>query len=404
MIKVYIKPFDSQGNYTEFIDVSSDIKEKSIGTITEAIDFDDFGTGGIKISDFKLTIQNRDGLYSDTDGLNSIFRYKRSDSIVKIVWNVTEFINLCGMAICGQSFCGDTDVTVYEGVLNDDATTESVENQDITFKVLGFDSILSRTNLPASVPAIGQTFTNAIYAILNQAPFNELVTVDLSNVAPPVNETFDDVTDFEDDNAKSALDKIYTIANAVMTLNSNTVYVSNRDETAEVKHIFRGQASTFGEDIQKISAAKNGLNRTFNYVKWGETPYFKQDTTSIEKYLLRDKVIESNSLTLSTKIEASLDDILAGFSVPKKEFELTTNVSFDTVGLQLLDKVKVDYPTPLFAPIGEVLPIYGLNNYGESVYPFANFTIKIDVTTDWKIIQKKVNLKSDQIILKLREV
>ena len=125
------------------------------------------------------------------------------------------------------------------------------------------------------------------YAILNQSPFKDLITVSQSNINAPVNVDIENVDDFADDNAKSALDKLFTVGNAVLTLIDNVVYVTNRDASSEVKYTFRGQASTFSEDILKISAAKNGLNRTFNYVKWGETTYFKQDSTSIEKYLQR---------------------------------------------------------------------------------------------------------------------
>jgi hypothetical protein len=403
MIKVYIKPFDIDGFYTEFIEVSEDVQERSLGILTEAIDFNEYNTGGIKVSDFSLTVTNTQGRFSDVDGLNSIFRYKRSDSIVKVTWNPTEFSNLCGMAICGESHCGDTEITVFEGILNDDASTDSVQNQTITFQVLGYDSILDRLPLPVSTPAVSQLFSTAIYNILNQAPFNELITVSLSNINPPVDVTFDNVDDFDDNTGKEALDKIYTGANAVMTIRDNVVYVSNRDKSSELKYTFRGQASDIGEDILKISSAKNGLNRTFNYIVWQDTPYFDQETSSVQKYLKRQKIIDFTYLSSQAKIESSLSNILGGLSVPKREFELTTPIYQETMALNLLDWVKVDYPTPLFAPVGDILPVYGITNYGEGKYPYADFNIIIDEDTDWKIITKKVNLKRDTITLKLRE-
>jgi len=80
--KVYIKPFDPSGAYaSDYIDVTDDCDISSVGTLSESIDQDDYEVGIFKFNQFRITLNNISGKYSEVGTPYTIFAFKRSAGV-----------------------------------------------------------------------------------------------------------------------------------------------------------------------------------------------------------------------------------------------------------------------------------------------------------------------------------
>lgn len=406
--RVYIKPFDSFGVYEDdFIEVTDDVLTNSLTTIKKSIDSTEYDTGVYKYNSFSFEIKNDDGHYSDIDKESSIFRFKRSDSIVKVTWTKeSEYSSICGFAICGESLALNEEVTIFEGLLSDEASQTDVINNTLKFKANSLDSIFSRTETPYSSLSIGFSVKGLITTVLNVSPISDILTLNASNYTVENDIFLDSIADFENTTVKEALDDLLLIGNCVLYIEGRTVIVTPRTESSVDKYTFYGQGSdTSSENIQDLSKIKNGLNKTFNFVTWQDTTLVQKDTTSITNNGLRKKEIDISYVTDTTKRNTILASITNEFKNPKQEFEITTFMDHDTLALSILDKVQVDYPQ-LYFPANSFssIPRYDLARYDVDFYPDEILTAVIDSASRFKIMQIKLDLKKFLITFKLREI
>ena len=87
-LRVYIKPFTTTGEYGEFEDVTKYVDRSSISSIKNQIDSTEFDIGVIKPSSISLKLANESGKFSDVGTINTMFATKRTDSIVKVTWDL----------------------------------------------------------------------------------------------------------------------------------------------------------------------------------------------------------------------------------------------------------------------------------------------------------------------------
>lgn len=405
--RVYIKPFDTTGNYVaDFIEVTGDVLESSLSNITRSIDSTTYDAGVFKYSHFSIKMSNEHGRYSDVDSLRSIFATKRSDSIIKITWDPNNDELFPGVIKAGQvKLKSDIELVIFEGLINDESSRIDVATQQITFDCFGYEYLFQRMEVPYGSISVGDSVGTILFTCLNQAPFNSLVTVTAGNFNPGTNQNSDVVTSLENKTVKEAVEALLVAGNAILYIKDNVVYVSDRTESASSQYTFYGQASNNGiENIQKITAIRNGLNRIFNYWTWKDTTLKSRYEATITTFGIRKKEISSDLFTDTTKRQNILDAFRTEFGPKKREFELTTALDYTRFQLELLDKVNVDYPTVFTPALGEELPLYGTATYGVAKYPYGEWTATIDVTDDWKIIGIKYNIKNALITFKLREV
>ena len=97
-IKVYFKPFEASGSYASTWTEVSDYVTK-IGSLKQDIDSADYQLGVFKNSSISLEFENRTGLFNDVDSTKSIFKYKRSDTLVKILYKKTRHQQLLSFLI-----------------------------------------------------------------------------------------------------------------------------------------------------------------------------------------------------------------------------------------------------------------------------------------------------------------
>lgn len=400
-VRVYIKPFNDQGTYGDFIEVTGYVDAKSLASINREIDSTEYNAGVFKFSNFSIKLSNESGKFSDVDVFQSIFRYKRTDSIIKITWSPNAFDD----QVAGLHVLTDGDLNIFEGLINDEATTLNIKDQKIQFRCFGYESVLKKMEVPFGSLSTGDTFEEIIYDCLNQAPFTDFITVSTGNISTGTNTVTDSIADLQNKTVKEALDIILVHSNSVLYIDNNTVYVTTRAESATLQYTFYGQASNDGiENISNLSNVRTGLNRVFNLWTWKDSTEAATDATSKDLYGVRKKEIETSLVTNTTKRSTILTALNTEFKNPKQEFNLTTGLNYTRFQLGILDKVKVDYPTVFVPADNNDLPIWGKVNWGEFRWPLGQWSITLTTAVDYKIIGIKYNISRGTITFKLREV
>jgi hypothetical protein len=403
--KVYIKTFNNFGVYKpDFEEITKDVI--SLGTISQQLDATEYDLGVFRNSGFSIKLRNTDSRYSNVGDLKSIFRTMRADAQVKVTWDIRDNDLICGFFICGEEQVGE-EFTIFEGLLSDVASQGTVDDQTIDFKIQGFESLFDKTTVPFEDINDGDLASDIIYACLNQTKITDLITVDALNILPNLDLVIDSVEELESNTLKEMLDKILLITNSVLYIKDRVVYVASRSATADLKYSFYGQASILGtENILDIKKYREGLNRTFNYVTWRDTAAFSRDLTSIQRYGVLKKELESPLIdnAQTAKISSIISSLQTEFAFPKIEMDLETPINYETLALFLLDRVKIDYPSVYESANNDPIPRYGQAIYGEAVYPYGQFTLTISDSFRFKILNKKIDTSKQIISFGLRRI
>ncbi len=404
-IRTYISTFDLAGDYKPFEDISIEVLR--VGDVDISIDNTDFEIGLIKNSNLKLTVRNDGGKFSDPGNFNSIFELKRKDSKVRITWDRRETPLICGFFMPGKEMLGE-EVVLFEGILNEVTSTQNILEQDVEFNILGYESKLQEIEVPFSSLSGTMDYEEILLVSLNQSPFNDFVSVNAPNINCAINQVPDDISDLENRTVSEVLREILKLSKSVLYINTDLeVIVSDRLASASVVKQFFGQASIIGiENIISISGLRDGVNRVKNFFTWDETSLVASDFTSIQTYGVQKEEFTSRLIDISStsKIQAILDGYRDDFRDPKMELTITTPLGYDSIGLNILDRVTINYPTVFIASNNEVIPRYGIGVYGSSRYPTGFFDLTIDETKPFKILGKKISATNNTITYKLREI
>lgn len=403
--RIYFTPLADADTYGDEIDVTEDVDFSSFGNLQKQLDNNDFDIGVLKNSNVTVSLNNLNGLYSDVDVIESMFRYTRNNSIVRITFSFEEVPNTCGMMIAGQTYLA-SEIEVFKGFLNDDSAQMSLSDHKVPFTFLGLESLFD--NVPVgAVLNNGDGIATSIYNLLNQSQITQFLTIDLSNINPAVDQTVDDVSSYANQVVSQALSDLLLISSSVLYILNDTVYVTSRTPSSDVKKTFYGQASPNGtENIALIESISTGFSKIFNYLTWNNDPsIIVQDSGSILKYKIKNKEFNVSFFTDPTKIDVLLGNVLNEFKLPEQEFLLTTPIDYQTIALNLLDRVTVDYP-PLVSPIDSStpLPICGLAVCGQAIAPKRLYNFSIDPPSDYKIMNVEIDFQTALLIFKLRKI
>jgi hypothetical protein len=402
--KVYIKPFQEDGTYaTDWTEVTENVDMSGIGQLKQSLDNSEYDVGIFKNSGINLTLINTDGLFSDAGQPGSIFKYRRSNSQVKVTWEIMERAVVCGFFVCGDVMLSPEE-TIFEGLLNDDAIKQQADEQNLSFKVLGKEGIFSEEKVPFSSIAAGDLFSAVILDCLNQTKITTLLTVSAPNIVCGNDIVTDTIASLENKTVAEALKVILLYSNSVLYVESNVVYVKARTASVSVQHTFYGQGASAGlENIIDISDFRSGLNRTFNFWTWTDTTLYSENSTSTATYGFRKKEIATDLITTTSKRQSILDALKTEFGDPKRELILRAPMDYDTIALGLLDKVSIDYPN-VGIPENGSLPLWDLAVWDVAKFPNEILPITIESTAEFKILSRDVDPTNQEMVFYLREV
>lgn len=391
--------------YSPFLDITEDVLESSISSLKQALESDEFDIGKITFDNITLSLRNEDSLYSEAANATSIFPLKRDQSIIKIDWGINSYPPACGNTPCGLTFLSQ-ERTVFKGLIEENSTVFDVETQNITFKVLGIDSIINKEGVPFSSLSVLDDANTTIFKILNQASITQFFTVDQSNITVKNNFTPDDIAHLEGQTCLEALQDFFLVSNSIMFVKDDIVFVKAREESPDSQFIFYGASSNSGiENIASISEYGIGLNRTWNFWIWEESTLSVSFVDSIDLYGARKKEIGSKLITNSTKILAVLNSYLLEFGFPKTELTLTVPMYTPIVDLGFLDKINIDYPSEVLPTVDSLASKYEQAKY-DSGYKYNRVinSLFISISQEWKILNKVIKPKKQTIEYKVREV
>lgn len=416
--KVYLKLLDAGGEYTtDYVDVTQDLL--SIGDIQIGIDNTEFDVGMIRASSFNITLKNNEGEYSSAENPTSIFRNRIKDTMVKVTWDIRDKGLTAGFFRAGEEALGG-EAELFEGLVNTANAASKIKDQTVTFVCLGFESMLNEDvvvyhdipDIYALSELLFDNFTHADSRLKKYATAYPPISFDTLTPSfdyPP--NVGDLLANYQNKMVGEVIGSWLLGANSVMYLKKDqlapegkpyTIYVKGRDPTPDVKFIFRGYGSALGiENIIDIPKFSDGVNRIFNFWVWAEL--FASDIASRLKWGTKKKEVNVPLLFESDRQEA-LDVNLEEFSDPKRELEIETPIWYDTLALDILDRIAIDLPAIIVPADGEAIPRYGYATYGDFVYPDITEIISFDTSVNFKILQKKVNISKQTITFKIREI
>lgn len=404
--RFYITPFKDDGTYGTEIDVTTDIDFTSVGNITRELDNNDYDIGIIKNSSIVISLNNVDGKYSDVDVIESIFRYTRNRSLVRISFSYQENPNRAGMMVAGHDWLFE-EQTIFQGFLNDDGAYQNLSDHKINFTVLGQESLFDNVTVNMDDISVGMNVARLIERMLNQTEITQFLTVDIANIVPGVSLNSDEIVSYTNKTVKEAVSDLLLLSSSILYIKDSVVYVAARTPTIDSKITFYGQAAINGiENIINIDSVKTGFDRVFNYLTWADdSSIVDSNAESIVLYKVKKREFNVGFFTDSAKILTFFAALISEFRFPKQEFNLTTAYNFETMGLNFLDRVTIDYP-PIVVPgaIGGTLPICGQAICGEALLPKRLYNFSIDPPSDFKIMNISIDPKNGLITFRMRKI
>lgn len=396
--------YPTQEGYSEWLDITEDCLQESIGSIKEVIESNEYDVGKITFSSINLVLRNEHSLYSDAFNPNSIFPVKRDTTKIRVEFDINSDTNACGWFYCGETFLS-APVTVFEGLLEESTAKFDVISQTVTFTILGLDSIISKVITPYSSLVLGDTADELVFKILNQTQITNFITVDAANINCSYNVVCDDITSLENKTCLESLQEILKLANSVLFVRDGIIYVQQRINNPTSSYIFYGPSSDEGiENIIELKDYGSGINRTWNSWTWADTNIILTFADSIEKYGERKKEIDSPLITDNAKRTAVLNNYINEFGFPKTEFNITAPIYTPIAELGFLDMVNIDYPSDALPVIDNLSSRYSQASYGNGRYNITINSLFISVSQQWKILNKTINIVPQTITFKLREV
>lgn len=398
---VYLKPFNEDGTRGEYVDVTDDVDLNSLSKLAIDLDNTEYDIGVYRNSSLSLAFKNRDGRYSDIDNSKSIFRYKRADSLIKVTWRFGQ-PPICGLAVTNSEWYTGEEITVFVGLLSDDNLKMNLSDQTIKFAVLGRESLFARETVPFGSISNGDLISEVLYAMLNQSKITELLTVAQVNLVPDLDQAIDSIASLQNKTVQEGLNKLLLAGNSVLYIDGDTVRVKAREESASLMRTFYGAGAYRGqENIIDMQEIKTGVARIINYSVWKDVNVTRENASSQTKYGVRKKEVNFEFFTDNIKQGNILQSIVDEFGDPKEELKLICRLTYDTIAIELLDKVSIDYPLVSIDQEGEIFgaAIAGVSKAAKVLNQFERLP-----TQFYKIMGRSISVPNANIEFKLRSV
>lgn len=386
--RVFLSPRENASQFASEIEITDWVELSGLREVVRSIDSTDYDIGAYTFNDVTLKCDNSEGLFSEPSDSRSYFTFSRDLAKVRIVY-----------------FKDDVQTTTFRGLINDDGTRNDLENDSITFRVLGPDSVLRRTTIITGRVADGTSIKNAIFAVLNREEISFILGISLSNINPDLDGTVDVGSELDGEPTRAILNQLLFVSNSVMVLDaSNNVIVKSRDEnTSKTPLALYGRGDLAArENIVSLKNFNSGQHRIFNTIEINERT--AEDATSRIVYGARKKSLTIDWLTDTSNIDDLAERSVAEWKTPKTELEVTISTDL-AKGYDLLDRVTIDYPL-IRHPTGRFLPVCGVFKAGDADAPLPRISgsLSIEPNIGFKIIEIRESASEFLTTFKLRRV
>jgi hypothetical protein len=383
--KVYLTPLTAEMTYGTETEISDYVIESSLSNITQGTDAADGTIGEYTLGSCNLKCVNYKGEFNQDDP-RSFFPYKREGSKIRI----TYFDSLTESSLS------------FKGLVNDEGTTAN-EDDTIQIKVIELANILRKEQVGGGTVNIGDYFSEAIKALLNQPAITAVLTYDADEISVDLDLTIDDESFFGEISTWEAIKALLIASNSIIFIDNETVKVKPRDhDTGDVSYFYGPGDQLDRENIISISNFNNGAHRIFNQITIND--YTHPDETSILWFGLKEKSFSFSFITDTAKESLIAETLVEQFRYPRQEFELTvpTALANDT---DFFDAVGVKMPRRKKPYNNGKASLYGVSRYNTSgdIYNSVFGGIVVSGAYAFKIIQKTASPNQLTTILKMRQ-
>lgn len=383
--KIYITPRLAEFTYGDEVQVSAEILFNGIKTMKKSIDSSDYEIGVFTYGDINLKLINEAGKYSDESDVRSIFKFSRDLAKVRVDYSDN-----------------DGDVTRFRGLINDDATKQDFDKDEVVIRVLSNDSVIRTSSVASGLINDGSLASTAIGLILNQTKITSVLNYSALNINVDQDFIIDDASKLTSVNARVALNDILYACNSVLIVDSSdNMIVQSR--TQNVKSILNLYGPFDEKNRQNIIGVKKynaGIHRAFTSVKIGETEVNSLSAVFGFRQYARELafITDTDTKTILGK------KVLNEFKFPQIELEVSVP-TYVVKNANLLDPVSLNYPLRTKRIAGKFLPVVGATKIGDSEMPLPSTfgSASISKNIAFKIIEITEKPTSFESVLKLRQ-
>lgn len=388
-LRCYLAPRLVTSEYGPWVDVSKYVAESNFGVYKRSIDSNDFDIGFYEESNVSIGFDNADALFMEGFGFFDAAIVDRSKLRIVAGYHDIEAPN-------------DTSrieyETTFEGIINDEGTRIDTTNEVATFTVLSYAGIINSLRADPGAVTNGQNFSTAIYNLLNRTEITSLLTLDLSNISPKVNESVEDASWFSGKQLKQAVNGLLLASNSIMKIVNNTIYISGRSESSTVRFQFYAKGSTQPANVIDMRGYSNGLRRVITRASVNGVTRDAQDDL-IDLYGAHLKTLDLGFITSQATNSAIAQDLVNEFQYPKPELELTTDFLGNEI--DLLDMVTIDNEGTI---LDESPALYGRAVYGTGTYVKRQTGVKLRPVEGFKVLGVTHDFRQYTTTLKLRSI
>jgi len=385
--KVFLTPRTADLTYGAEIQISAEIIFNGIKTMKKSIDSSDYEVGVYTYGDITLKVVNKNGKYNDEIDNRSVFKFSRDLARVRVVYSDN-----------------DGDITRFNGLINDEATKQDFDKEEVQFRVLSNDSVIRTTKVAGGLIANGVLASSAIKSILNQAKITSVLNFSDSNINVDQDFTVDIGSEFDNRNGRKALNDLLVASNSVLIIdiNDNMIVQSRNESSGDILTLFGPYDEKMRQNIHSVKKYNPGKHRTFTSVKIGGIEV--SDNGFVTQFGFRQFESNLDFITNDGTRTTVGNRILEEFKTPMIELEVSipTRVAKNA---QLLDRVSVNFPLRIRRIKDKFLPTVGITKIDDSEMPLPDVfgNASISPVTAFKIIAIAENPTTFETILKLRQ-
>lgn len=342
---VHIQPLIDAGNYGVNTDVSDYVDPAGISIITRMLQSYNYDVGSYLFANTTIKCTNKNGYFNDGGDL---FTFKRDLAKVQLKYWDKNGSNID-----------------FHGLIDERATAFGVNNDQVTFTILGRDSVFSQVSVDSGDISNSDLFSTAIKSILNKSAITMVLNYSASNINVALDRAIDVASVFVGMTVKDALDQLLLASNSVLYVDDDgNIIVTSRTQN-DTKVTYYGDGDDFGRDnIIQIFNYNTGYHRIFNSV-WVNDRETK-DSTSISNYGTRKLELSLDFITSTTTADDIAASVLAEFKDPKRELFIKVK-NEEMRNVSLLNEIELNLEPSVYNQVDieteDRWKLLGINEY-----------------------------------------